>query len=89
MNKQSDPLVGFCIDLDSTPEIYRTNDSRFPGKIGIDFMPEIVPTIAPFNNIMEVKEWLINKFGEEQYRKWYPNPIVEQAEDGTILGFTN
>jgi hypothetical protein len=73
-----------AIDLEVIPEIYRTNNPKHYGKLCIDFYPE--HTLTSFNNILEVKAELLELFGEEQCKKWFPNPIIETAEDGKVLG---
>jgi hypothetical protein len=74
----------FLIDLDIPPTIYRTDNKDYYGKFYIDFMPENTPTIASFDTLKEVKDYLIKTFGEEQYIKWFPNGLAEELSDGQV-----
>ena len=47
-------------------------------------MPETSPTIASFDNLQQVKDWLVNKFGEEQYRQWFPSGLAEKLAGGQV-----
>ena len=70
--------MGFNVDISKAPTIYRTDNPDYFGKLAIDFMPENTPTIASFDNLQQVKDWLIDKFGEEQYREWFPSGLAEE-----------
>ncbi|MBD2303898.1 hypothetical protein [Nostoc sp. FACHB-190] len=72
------------IDISIPPTIYRTNNPEHYGKLAIDFMPETTPTVASFDNLQQVKEWLVNKFGEEQYQEWFPSGLAEKLPDGQV-----
>lgn len=72
------------IDLSVRPDIYRTNNPNHYGKICIDFMPETCPTHASFNNLKEVKEYLLKLFGKEQCLKWFPIGYGEKLPNGNI-----
>ena len=78
---QSSMLI---IDLEFVPEIYRTNNPEYYGKLCIDFSPQ--DTLPGFDNLREVKAKLLELFGEEQCKKWFPRPIIEASESGEILG---
>ncbi len=63
----------FNIDTSIPPTIYRSDNPEYYGQLPIDFAPETTPTIASFENLQQVKEWLITRFGEEQYRECFPS----------------
>jgi hypothetical protein len=74
--------MAFVIDISIRPNIYRTDNPDYYGKLAIDFAPENVPTVARFDNLQQVKDWLIEKFGEEQYPEWFPSGLAEELPDG-------
>ena len=76
--------MGFNIDTSTPPTIYRTDNPDHYGKLAIDFMPEITPTVASFDNLQQVKDWLIDKFGDEQYQEWFPSGLAEELPEGQV-----
>ncbi|WP_414530477.1 hypothetical protein [Nodularia chucula] len=77
-------FIDIDIDISIPPTIYRTDNPAHYGKLAIDFMPETSPTIASFDNLQQVKEWLVNKFGEEQYQQWFPSGLAENLPDSQV-----
>lgn len=72
------------LDISIVPDIYRTSNPDHYGKLVIDFMPETCPTMASFENLQQVKDWLVKNFGEEQYKKWFPTGLAENLPSGQI-----
>jgi hypothetical protein len=73
------------IDLSIAPDIYRTNNPEYQDKnLCIDFMPESIPTVVGFRNLLDIKEYLIPLFGREQCLKWFPGGLAEKQPNGKI-----
>ncbi len=72
----------FGIDLSVRPNVYRTSnpDPKRYGRIFIDFQPETVPTIGPFNTTKEVMNFLREQFGKKQVALWFPGGVLEIPE---------
>lgn len=67
-------LVG-VVDLTKIPNIYRTNNPAYYGKFCIDFFPDAIPTIAPFDDLEAVKSFISETFGRKQFNTWFPHGI--------------
>ena len=60
------------VDLSRVPTIYVAEIGEGPN-YAIDLYPEDLPTIGPFRSEAIAHGYLIERFGEEQHRTWYPS----------------
>lgn len=75
--------VSSQIDTSKTPDIYRTSNRKYYKKLAVDFQPQSIPTICPFENLTEIKAFCILNFGEEKWNEWFPNGFGE-VKDGCV-----
>jgi hypothetical protein len=68
----------FCetVDLSKAPEIYLASNEPYVGKVMVDFFPKSLPTIGPFDDVHAVKDWIDLKFGDGQFKKWFPDGVA-------------
>lgn len=66
-----------AIDLTRKPDIYLTSlDNRIV--YALDFFPETISTIAPFDDEKEVHDFIIETLGEEAHKVWFPDLYAEK-----------
>lgn len=71
----------YSIDMKRTPSIYRTNNPKYHGKWCIDYFPENVPTIAPFDTPLAALTFLTEQHGQEQVDKWFAPFFIAAAKE--------
>lgn len=71
MKKKVTAIV-HVVDFTKKPNVYATNNPAYYLKYCIDLFPESIPTLAPFESEKEAHEKLIELFGEEQHKAWFP-----------------
>lgn len=62
------------VDTSIAPEVRQIGASDpLAGKYCIDFQPETVPSIAPFETEQAAHTWLAETFGIIEHKRWFPN----------------
>jgi hypothetical protein len=78
----------YVVDLDTKPEIYRTDNPNpdYYEKWCIDLFPESHPSICGFDNPNDCIARLRELFGDEQVIKWFGCiPEYEELREGNKI----
>jgi hypothetical protein len=76
-------LLKQMVNRTKQPKVYRTNNTEHHGRICIDFYPTRIPTVASFGSLEELKAWIVEHFGINQFALWFPGGISEEWQGRT------